>query len=62
MIAVMNIFNFIAILLGGIVYALFDRLTVALGSPRSYIFAMTAALMLPLAILYRPSSDSVTKE
>lgn len=62
MIAVMNIFNFIAILLGGIVYALFDRLNVALDWPRSYIFAMTAALMLPLALLYRPRSDRPTRE
>ena len=54
MIAVMNQANFIAILLSGVVYMLFDRLVVGLGWPRSPIFAMLAALMLPVALFYHP--------
>lgn len=56
MIAVMNQANFIAILLSGVVYSLFDRLVKLQGWPRSYIFAMMALLILPMAVFYRPKN------
>lgn len=57
MIAVMNQANFIAILLSGVVYLGFDKLVDAQDWPRSYIFAMMALLVLPMAIFYRPTND-----
>jgi acyl-[acyl-carrier-protein]-phospholipid O-acyltransferase/long-chain-fatty-acid--[acyl-carrier-protein] ligase len=53
MIAVMNLTNFIAILLSGAIYMGFDRLIEANGWPRSVLFALTAALILPVAVFYR---------
>jgi acyl-[acyl-carrier-protein]-phospholipid O-acyltransferase/long-chain-fatty-acid--[acyl-carrier-protein] ligase len=57
MIAVMNQANFIAILLSGVIYSLFDRWVKAQAWPRSYIFAMMAMLILPMAIFYRPKNS-----
>ncbi len=63
MIAVMNFVNFIAILFSGVLYGLFDRIVEGQGWPRSAIFAMMAAIVLPLAILYRPKNqDAVNHE
>ncbi|MCH7726126.1 MAG: MFS transporter, partial [Planctomycetes bacterium] len=53
MIAVMNQTNFIAILLSGVIWMAFDRIADGMQWPRSVIFAMIAALMLPVAIFYR---------
>ncbi|MDX1947906.1 MAG: MFS transporter [Pirellulaceae bacterium] len=58
MIAVMNLTNFIAILLSGAIYMGFDRLIDALDWPRSVLFALTALLILPVAIFYRPRIDA----
>jgi len=58
LIAAMNQTNFIAILCSGVVYSLFDRLVIFGGFPRSPIFALTALLLLPVAILYRPRAES----
>lgn len=57
MIAVMNFVNFIAILFSGVLYGLFDRMVEWQGWPRSAIFAMMAAIVLPLAVLYRPKNE-----
>jgi acyl-[acyl-carrier-protein]-phospholipid O-acyltransferase/long-chain-fatty-acid--[acyl-carrier-protein] ligase len=57
MIAVMNQFNFLAILLSGVVYSLFDHVVLAWQAPRSVIFAMMAAIILPVAVLYRPQNE-----
>jgi MFS family permease len=57
MIAVTNFANFIAILLSGVLYGLFDKIVDGAGWPRSSIFAMMAVIMLPLAILYRPKNQ-----
>jgi acyl-[acyl-carrier-protein]-phospholipid O-acyltransferase/long-chain-fatty-acid--[acyl-carrier-protein] ligase len=54
MIAVMNQANFLAILLSGVVYGIFDAVVVALGWPRSPIFAMMAGLVLPVLLFYHP--------
>jgi len=56
MIAVMNLTNFIAILLSGAIYMAFDRLIEAAGWPRSILFALNAMLILPVAVLYRPNN------
>ncbi|MAD80071.1 MAG: MFS transporter [Planctomycetaceae bacterium] len=56
MIAAMNFFNFIAILLSGVLYYVFDRTVEWQGWPRSMIFAMMAGIVLPLAILYQPKN------
>lgn len=55
-IAVMNQANFTAILLSGAIYGLFGRLTTALEIPHTPIFIMTAAMILPVAIFYRPKN------
>lgn len=54
MIAVMNQANFIAIVLSGAIYWGFDRLLIFADLPRSPVFALTALLMLPVALFYRP--------
>ena len=56
MIAVMNLTNFIAILLSGAIYMGFDRVIGAAGWPRSVLFALNALLILPVAVLYRRQS------
>jgi MFS family permease len=62
MIAVMNQANFIAITLSGVIYLAFDRWTVAMDWPRSVLFAMIAALFLPVALLYRLPADVAKPE
>lgn len=54
MIAVMNQANFAAIFLSSGVYWLFDRIVELTGVNRSPIFALTALVMLPVLLLYRP--------
>ncbi len=54
MIAVMNLTNFIAILLSGAIYMAFDRLIEAFHWPRSVLFAFNALLILPIGLFYRP--------
>jgi acyl-[acyl-carrier-protein]-phospholipid O-acyltransferase/long-chain-fatty-acid--[acyl-carrier-protein] ligase len=57
-IAVMNQTNFLAIMLSGFVYYLFDWIVEGLDWPRSAIFAMIAVLLLPVAVFYRlPKED-----
>jgi acyl-[acyl-carrier-protein]-phospholipid O-acyltransferase/long-chain-fatty-acid--[acyl-carrier-protein] ligase len=53
MIGVMNQANFTAALMAGVIYLGCDRLVVALDWPRSAIFAIMAALVLPVALFYR---------
>ncbi len=53
-IATMNLTNFIAIFLSGVLYKVFDLVVTGLDWPRSPIFALTALLMLPVAIFYKP--------
>jgi acyl-[acyl-carrier-protein]-phospholipid O-acyltransferase/long-chain-fatty-acid--[acyl-carrier-protein] ligase len=58
MIAVMNQANFAAILLCAAVYWIMDRIVVTLDANRNPIFAMTAMIMLPVALFYRGASSS----
>jgi MFS family permease len=54
MIAVMNLTNFIAILLSGLIYFGLDRVITAFGWPRSVLFGFNALLILPVAVVFRP--------
>jgi acyl-[acyl-carrier-protein]-phospholipid O-acyltransferase/long-chain-fatty-acid--[acyl-carrier-protein] ligase len=58
MIAVMNLANFTAILISGVLYFVLDRLVDFLQAPRSAVFAAMALLILPVAIWYRPHTDT----
>jgi acyl-[acyl-carrier-protein]-phospholipid O-acyltransferase/long-chain-fatty-acid--[acyl-carrier-protein] ligase len=63
MIAVMNQANFIAIMMSGVVYTAFDQIVETWGWPRSYIFVMMAALILPVALFYRiPQEENPVTE
>jgi len=58
MIAVMNQFNFIAILLSGVFYSIFDWIVEACDWPRSLIFAMMAVLVVPAVLFYHPEQGA----
>ena len=62
MIAVMNQANFSAILLSAGVYWFFDRIVTVLDWNRSPIFALTALVMLPTAVLYRGEQERTKDE
>lgn len=57
MIATMNLCNFIAIMLSGGVYFVFDRIVTLTGQPRSLMFLCIAALLLPVLLLKLPWED-----
>jgi acyl-[acyl-carrier-protein]-phospholipid O-acyltransferase/long-chain-fatty-acid--[acyl-carrier-protein] ligase len=57
-IAVMNQANWVAIVLSGGIYSLFVALSNALGWQPSVTFGLTALLMLPVALFYRPREDA----
>jgi acyl-[acyl-carrier-protein]-phospholipid O-acyltransferase/long-chain-fatty-acid--[acyl-carrier-protein] ligase len=54
MIATMNQFSWIGIILGAILYLLCTWILDKTGWPRNTIFAVSAALMLPVVLFYRP--------
>jgi acyl-[acyl-carrier-protein]-phospholipid O-acyltransferase/long-chain-fatty-acid--[acyl-carrier-protein] ligase len=49
-IAAMNLTNFIAIMLSGVIYGVMDRVANAASLPRSFIFVLIAALMVPILL------------
>jgi predicted MFS family arabinose efflux permease len=57
MIATMNQFSWIGVILGALVYNTCLDLLNKTGWPRASIFAVTAILMLPVAIFYRPKDE-----
>jgi MFS family permease len=57
MIATMNQFSWIGVILGALVYNACLDLLNKTGWPRASIFAVTAILMLPVAIMYRPKDE-----
>jgi len=57
MIATMNQCSWVGILLGAVVWEVCLRILAVTGWPQSTIFAVTAALMLPVAIFYRPKDE-----
>lgn len=56
-IATVNLANWIAIIASAGIYAAFDAIVRSLNVPRATIFALTALLMLPVALFYRPQSS-----
>jgi MFS family permease len=61
MIATMNQCSWIGIILGAIVYQACIFVLDRIGGPRSAIFAVTAVLMLPVAIWYRPKDEALAE-
>jgi acyl-[acyl-carrier-protein]-phospholipid O-acyltransferase/long-chain-fatty-acid--[acyl-carrier-protein] ligase len=59
MIATMNQCSWIGIILGAIVYQASISVLDKIGGPRSAIFAVTAVLMLPVALFYRPQDQEL---
>jgi acyl-[acyl-carrier-protein]-phospholipid O-acyltransferase/long-chain-fatty-acid--[acyl-carrier-protein] ligase len=57
MIATMNQFSWVGVILGAIVYNACLDLLSRTGWPRASIFGVTALLMLPVAIFYRPKDE-----
>ena len=62
MIAAMNQCTWIGIILGAVLFKACILLLNQMEWPRSTIFAVTAGLMLPIALLYRPNSGSLQHE
>lgn len=60
MIGVMNLANFSTILLAGVIYAVCDWIVGEQGWPRSAIFAIMAAMVLPVALLYKFRTNEPT--
>lgn len=61
MIATMNQCSWIGIILGAILYQICIWILDARGWPRNTIFGVTAALMLPVALFYRPQDSELTE-
>ncbi|MCC9604903.1 MFS transporter [Blastopirellula sp. JC732] len=58
-IAEMSRANWVAILLSGVLYGVFDKILLSFEWPRCYLFAFTVLIMLPVAILYHPPSEDL---
>jgi acyl-[acyl-carrier-protein]-phospholipid O-acyltransferase/long-chain-fatty-acid--[acyl-carrier-protein] ligase len=58
MIATQNLLNWIGIMLSAVIYSLLGKLAVAGNWPQSSVFAMTALLMVPIVLLYRPADEA----
>ena len=61
MIATMNQISWVGVILGAIVYKICILVLGVTGGPRSLIFGMTALLMLPVALLYRPNDEALAE-
>jgi acyl-[acyl-carrier-protein]-phospholipid O-acyltransferase/long-chain-fatty-acid--[acyl-carrier-protein] ligase len=59
MIATMNQFSWIGIILGAVLYLLCTWILDNTGWPRNTIFAVSAALMLPVVLFYRPADEKL---
>ncbi|WP_442481244.1 MFS transporter [Aeoliella sp. SH292] len=62
MIAVMNQCNFLGIIAGGVIFLGVIKILEAGNWPRNLVFAATAAIMLPIALLYRPEERTLSDE
>jgi len=62
MIATMNQCSWLGIILGSVLFAVGLRVFNALGWPQNTMFALTAALMLPVALFYRPSDEQLSND
>ncbi|MFN7733548.1 MAG: MFS transporter [Pirellula sp.] len=61
MLGAMNLANYVAILMSGLLYGLLDAIVTTLSWPRSSIFGFMSLLILPLLLWYRPNFDSITQ-
>ncbi|MEX2316664.1 MAG: MFS transporter [Pirellulales bacterium] len=61
MIGAMNQFQWVGVIAGALVFDVCAAVLDATGGPRCAIFGVTAALMLPVAILYRPRNQSLVE-
>ncbi len=61
-IAAMNQFSWAGIILGAVIFSVSIKVLDATGWPRNVIFGVTAALMLPVAIFYRPKDEPLREE
>lgn len=61
-IATMNQFSWIGIILGAVLWEICLGILHVTGWPRSTIFAVTALLMVPVAILYRPTDEPLADD
>jgi MFS family permease len=59
-VATMNQLTWIGVILGSIIYSVCVQVLDQTGGPRNTIFAVTAALMLPIAIFYRPKDEPLS--
>jgi acyl-[acyl-carrier-protein]-phospholipid O-acyltransferase/long-chain-fatty-acid--[acyl-carrier-protein] ligase len=57
MIATMNQFSWVGVILGAIIYNICLEVLHKTGWPRASIFAVTGLLMLPVALFYRPKDE-----
>lgn len=62
MIATMNQCSWIGIILGAVLYKICLVVLDTFDGPRSAIFAVTAMLILPIALFYRPQETSLTEK
>ena len=62
MIATMNQFSWIGVILGALVYNASLEVLNTTGWPRATIFAVTATLMLPVANFYRPKDVALSHQ
>jgi acyl-[acyl-carrier-protein]-phospholipid O-acyltransferase/long-chain-fatty-acid--[acyl-carrier-protein] ligase len=61
MIATMNQFTWIGILLSAVLYKAFIEVLDVTGGPQNLLFAFTAAIMLPVALFYRPRHELLSE-
>jgi MFS family permease len=62
MIATMNQFSWVGVILGALLYNACLEVLNTNGWPRASIFAVTAVLMLPVALFYRPKDERLAGE
>jgi hypothetical protein len=61
MVATMAQFSWVGVILGAVIFGACIRVLDATGWPRNVVFGVTAALMLPVAMFYRPKDESLTE-
>jgi MFS family permease len=62
MIATMNQFSWVGVIVGAIIFKASVVVLDATGAPRCALFGVTAALMLPVALFYRPQTQALAND
>jgi hypothetical protein len=62
MIATMNQFTWIGVILSAVLYFGCIRAIKYFGGPQNLVFAVAAAIMLPIAIFYRPQEQTLVDD